>query len=615
MNIKKKAVWILASCLMCLSLVVASCGGTSTTGGTTTTDDGNDKVIITETETGGGTTGGSGETVQEALSDVPKYGGTIVTSSTTNWQDFDEVVGSPIVFNHPMRFTSQEVWIGDWSKGPAGSNDTRSWSRVMLNKTGDLAESWNFDAWDAGTVVFNIRQGVHWALDMDSEASKLVNGREVTAEDVAYSFKQVCTTPSAYIYKAYPMLRVAEITAPDKYTFQVTADPPTAAWFLRVIDFFHVVPHEVVETYGDMTEWKNLVGSGPWMLKDLIDNSSVTFAKNPDYYMTNPVGPGEGDQLPYADKVRFLVISDTNTRQSAFRTGNIDNLPADWQDGPAFIDALPDIEHHQNPAYGGAGNNSMRTDKEPFNDIRVRKAMFKALDFEKIATALYGEGARWLAWPIGYSEDFKDAYLDVTDADCPAEVKDIYTYDPEAAKKLLADAGYPSGFKTTAIVMNSTTTMDWYQTMQSYWAAVGVDVTLDPREQGAWYVILQNRSYEQMMWGTGAPITNLHQAACMYGNSATNPGYIDDPVVNEAREKMMALSIVDDPAADAIHRELMKYVLAQAWIIPMPGGVNYYLWWPWLKNYYGALSVGYINTDNWVTWAWVDKDLKRAMGY
>ncbi|MEJ2048161.1 MAG: ABC transporter substrate-binding protein, partial [Dehalococcoidia bacterium] len=298
MNIKTKAVWILVSCLMCLALAVASCGGTETTGGTTT-DQGTDQVVITETETGGTTQPGS-EAAVTPSSDKPLYGGTIVTSSNTNWQDFDEVIGSPIVFNHPMRFTSQEVWIGDWSKGPAGTNDTRSWSRVMLNKTGDIAESWEFDGWDAGTLIFHIRKGVHWALDPDSEASKLVGGREVTAEDVAYSFNQVCKTPSAYIYKAYPMLRVAEITAPDKYTFMVKADPPTSNWFLRVIDFFHVVPHEVVETYGDMSDWKNLVGSGPWMLKDLIDNSSVTFARNPNYYMKNPVGPGEGDQLPYA---------------------------------------------------------------------------------------------------------------------------------------------------------------------------------------------------------------------------------------------------------------------------------------------------------------------------
>ena len=616
----KKLLFIFLACLMSLSLLIASCGDTDDDGTTAVSGDDNEGKVTTNTgtaDTETDTTTGTGS-ITEPSSDKPQYGGTIITYTNTNWQDFDEIVGSPITFNHPMRLTNQELWIGDWSKGPAGTNDTRGWGRTILFKTGDLAESWNFDGWDAGKLVFQIRKGVHWALDPDSEASKLVGGREVTAEDVVYSFKKLCTTPSAYLYKGYPSLREASFTAPDKYTFVVEAPPPTSVWFLRIVDFMHIFPHEVVETYGDKTDWRNLVGSGPFMLKDLVDNSSVTFERNDSYYAKNPCGPGEGDRLPYVDKVRFLIITDTNTRQSAFRTGNLDNLPAaNWQDGPSFIKSYPDLEYYINPAYGGGGNVALRTDKEPFNDIRVRKAIFKALDFPKIATALYGEGARWLAWPIGYNQDFKDAYLDVTDPDCPDEVKDIYTYDPEAAKQLLTEAGYPSGFKANIIVLNRTDVMDWFQTMQSYWAQVGIDVTLDPREQGAWYTILQNRDFPEMMWGTGAPINRLHDAACMSGTTATNPGFINDPVVEEARMKMQTLTIADDPAADAIHRELMKHVLAQAWIVPMPGGVSYDLWWPWLKNFYGRPSqgVGYMNTDNWVTWAWVDQDLKKSMGY
>jgi hypothetical protein len=78
---------------------------------------------------------------------------------------------------------------------------------------------------------------------------------------------------------------------------------------------------------------------------------------------------------------------------------------------------------------------------------------------------------------------------------------------------------------------------------------------------------------------------------------------------------MQELSIVDDPAADNVHREMLKYVHTQAWVIPMPGGVSYSLWWPWLKNYYGPLSVGYLDTGTYAIWAWVDDDLKRSMGY
>jgi len=366
-----------------------------------------------------------------------------------------------------------------------------------------------------------------------------------------------------------------------------------------------------------MKDWRNSVGSGPWLLKDLVDNSSVEFARNPNYWMTDSGNAGKGNQLPYADIAKFLVIVDTATIQSAFRTGKIDTYTADWKDGPNFIKALPDTKNYQFPAFGGAGNTSMRSDKPPFNNILVRKAVFKALDFKAIAEALYGQGARWLAWPIGYSDAYKTAYLDVTDPDCPDEVKDIYTYDPDAAKQLLADAGYPDGLKVgKVIILNRTDVLDYYQTLQTYWAKVGINITLDPREQGSWYTILQARNYDAMMWGTGSPITNLHQAACMWGPSSTNPAYIDDPVVNEAHNKMMALSVKDDPAADKLHRELMKYVLAQAWCVPMPGGVTYGLWWPWLKQFYGARGGwGYMNTDNWVTWAWVDTKLKKSMGH
>jgi ABC-type transport system substrate-binding protein len=575
----------------------------------------------TTTSSGSPTTSGPVQTTKTSTTqttDKPQYGGSIVIATTTNWQDFDEIVGSPITFNHTMRFTNQELWNGDWSSGPAGSNENPDGSsRVMTYKVGDLAESWDFDGWDVGKLVFKIRQGVKWALNTNSEASRLVNGREVTAEDVAYSFQQVITAPTSYVHKSYPQLWDAKIYATDKSTFVVEGPLPTSIWVLRVTDFFHIVPQEVVKKYGDMRNWKNSVGSGPWMLDDVVDNSSVTFIRNPDYWMTDTGKAGKGNQLPYAETVKCLIIADTNTMQSAFRAGRIDVYsPADYKDGPSLISALPQVKSWKFEAYGGAGNTSMRTDKAPFNDIKVRKALFKALDFKAIAEALYGPGARWLAWPIGYSLLYKDAYLDVTDPDCPEEVKDVFTYDPDAAVKLLADAGYPSGISGDIIVLNNTTTMDYYQTLQTYWAKVGVNVTLQPKEQGAWYVILQNRQYNFMMYGTGSPITNLHAAGCMYGASATNPSYIDDPVVNEAREKMMVLDVKDDPAADKIHRDLMKYVLAQCWCIPAPGGVSYGLWWPWLKQFYGSRSGwGYMNTDNWVTWAWVDQKLKKSMGH
>jgi ABC-type transport system substrate-binding protein len=351
------------------------------------------------------------------------------------------------------------------------------------------------------------------------------------------------------------------------------------------------------------------------MLTDWVDNSSVTFAKNQTYWAKDTGNVGKGNQLPYVDTVKFLIIADTNTMQSAFRTGRIDQLSADFRDGPTFISALPNAKYVQFPASGAPSCTVMRTDKAPFNDIRVRKALFKALDFPTISNALTGPGSVYLSYPIGYSLTYKAAYLSLDDADCPAEVKDIYTYDPAAAIQLLKDAGVTK-LKGNIIVQNSTNVLNYYQTVQTYWAKAGIDVTIDPREQGAWAKIMQLRNYDFMMYGSFSPISNLHAATSMYGDSQTNGSYVNDPVVNAARDKMLALDVKDDPTADAIHRELMKYVLAQCWVIPQSGGVSYSLWWPWLKQFYGSRAGwGHINTENWVIWAWVDQTLKHSMGH
>ncbi len=75
-----------------------------------------------------------------------------------------------------------------------------------------------------------------------------------------------------------------------------------------------------------MQDWRNSVGTGPFMLTDFVSNSKATFVRNPNYWMKNPCGPGEGDQLPYVDGVKLLIIPDPATAVSAFRTGKLDLL-------------------------------------------------------------------------------------------------------------------------------------------------------------------------------------------------------------------------------------------------------------------------------------------------
>ena len=119
---------------------------------------------------------------------------------------------------------------------------------------------------------------------------------------------------------------------------------------------------------------------------------------------------------------------------------------------------------------------------------------------------------------------------------CPASVKELYSYNPTKAKQLLSDAGFPNGFKTSVITgQTDTTVIDYYSTVKQMWAKVGVDLTIDVRDNGVWTSIYRARSYDQMVYGTYSPTTNLYQAASMWGNTMTNESYINDPKVDAAR--------------------------------------------------------------------------------
>ena len=87
-----------------------------------------------------------------------------------------------------------------------------------------------------------------------------------------------------------------------------------------------VVPPEVMQKYGDMTNWKNSVGTGPFMLTDWIPGSEAVYVRNPNYWMKDPIGPGKGNQLPYLDGVSIVILPDASTQQAALRTAKIDQI-------------------------------------------------------------------------------------------------------------------------------------------------------------------------------------------------------------------------------------------------------------------------------------------------
>ncbi|MEE8413990.1 MAG: hypothetical protein V3R96_05510, partial [Dehalococcoidales bacterium] len=170
----------------------------------------------------------------------------------------------------------QQLWEGDWARGNAGGYGTAEADWGMGNndlfeyKMGFIAEKtdWYLEAdGDTGTIVYQIRPNVHWGLNPDSEASVLVGGRTVTADDIVYVLRRVAAEDYSYIYRTNIEIRQAiiEKTGP----MEVTVTLPLDALYTGVIRFgdsVFIYPPEVVEKYGNMDDWKNSVGTGPFIV-------------------------------------------------------------------------------------------------------------------------------------------------------------------------------------------------------------------------------------------------------------------------------------------------------------------------------------------------------------
>ena len=341
----------------------------------------------------------------------------------------------------------------------------------------------------------------------------------------------------------------------------------------------------------------------------------ILMERNPNFFMTDPIGPGKGNQLPYADKVKFIIMPDLSTRQAALRTGNIDVLPYQTKEDADLMAAqVPELKVAQR----GGGHNQpifFRMDIPPFDNVNVRRAMQIAINLDEINESLYDGTATLINFPYYYTPAYSALYLDIDDPDCPDTVKELFNYNPEKARQLLADAGYPNGFETELVIVSMWA--DYYSILKEYWAKIDVDVELrQVMDFGQLIGTNSARDFEGMIAQFISPCSTYPEQAQYAGEGWLNPGRVNDPYVNEMADKARAAGVTNLTEAMGITRELTKYLLDQAYAIQAPHYPLYNMWWPWVKNYSGEVSVGYMRGEtNWVQYIWVDQELKKSMGY
>jgi peptide/nickel transport system substrate-binding protein len=592
--IQKRKVLSVVTCFMMIGLIaslISGCGG-----------DGN-----------GGGNGGGG--------DEPIYGGELTVMVGADPTYWDDALGPHYSTSGPYEC----LWSGDWAKGPAGGYGTGETPWIVISnrldqKTGYLAESYEMGT---GYIIFHLRQGVKW------HNKAPMKGKTVTADDVVFSLERQRTLDTAYLKKSYPDLAAAmTITKVDESTVRIDYPASRAGELLTMIDFMYIYPKAVIEAYGNMNDWERAIGTGTFSLEDYTPGTSLHYEKNPDWWGTYPVigSPSDGDELPYLDGYNVIIQPDFSTQDSLFRTGQVDIHLCDCIRAEE-LKALPGVNYKTYFETANARVIFMRLDKPnmPWLDVRVRQAIQLAIDGQKLVDELYdGDGVR-LYWPIWDTQEVADAYVPLEDLDddmievLPGEtisVADLFGYDPDLAKELLAEAGYPDGFIAKICVYNYGFDMDSIQAVKSMLDDVGIELTLDAVDYATWTARWALGTYEEMIYGSWAGIATYFKGINWSGTSMFNASNVDDPVLNAYRDQMMA-AYPDEDAMQQIHAEMMPYLLEQCYGVQTAGALFYVLWWDWVKNYSGEGGIGYYKTINPDRFAyiWVDQDLKASMGY
>ena len=523
---------------------------------------------------------------------------------------FDDCYYSPSRA-YTLHLTNDSLGIGDWAKGPAGTGENKFTVSEYSpsSEIGCLAESFEFP--DPYTIIIRLKKGIHFAVNPNSEASRLVGGRELTANDVAYSIKRSCTAKQGGLAKGYPYW-FQSVETPDKYTVVVHGQDnpvtPGAYWF-QYMTVVHIVPPEVVEKYGDMRDWRVSVGTGPFMLVDHVSASSSTMVRNPNYWETDPIGPGKGNQLPYLDSVKYLDIRDKSTRFAALRTSRIDWVEeVPWEDAEEILKISPWLK------WGTGLREShviwFRLDKpgKPWNDNSVRQALHMGINLKAIKDEFYDGKAEILSIPV--APHASRVYTPVEKL--PAEIRELFEYNPEKAKKLLVEAGYPNGFKAEVLCYEDF--LDELSIVKDDWSKLGVDLTFNVKEYATFMSIRAGKKHEEL-------IAYERSLGYTYKPIDYRPPPIDqnlfmlnDEYFNERYKQLGSWEIQGNvEKIDKLIKEIALHVLGQVYGIQLPTPFVYTLWAPWVKNYHGERPLGYLHYFMHVKYIWYDQDLKKQM--
>ncbi len=389
--------------------------------------------------------------------------------------------------DHPARFS----WI-------ESVNQFRQVCEYLTRTDWDnITSPWLLEKWEANETVdewtLYLRQGI-----------KFNDGSDLTADDVIFNFGQwLDPEVGSSMLGLMSYLQPANIERVDDYTVRLHLDSPQIGVPEALFHYPAMIVPKIFE--GDLV--RQPIGTGPFLLDEYVETTRATFNRRTDYWRNGE----DGQPLPYLDRLVFVDLGeDTAPQIAAIESGQVDNIYNPGVDVWQAVKDLPDIGVYTAKT-AQTFHIRMRVDQKPFDDVRVRQALKKCIDRQAMLDlAWFGEGV------LAHDSVFAPIHPEY----CP---KDIPAYDPEGAKALLAEAGYPDGVSVELSTQQARAEPAMAQSLKETAAAAGFDIKLNILPSSQYWDIWTEVPLGITIWAH-RPLGIMIPALAFTADADGNPG-------------------------------------------------------------------------------------------
>jgi peptide/nickel transport system substrate-binding protein len=436
-----------------------------------------------------------------------------------------------------------------------------------------LVTDYKLDA-SAKTITLSVRKGV-----------KFHDGTDFNAAAVKWNLEKSVAA------KAMGTQQIKSIDLVDDYTVRITL----GQWDNTVISFFAYTPGLMISPSaynknGEPWAIKNPVGTGPFQFVSKVTDVKTVFKKFDNYWQKGK---------PYVDGIEWMPIPDAVPRQLALRTGEIDICNNVAAEDRAGLEKEGYLIKRMNLSLGATGPliPNSANQNSPFANVKVRQAVAYAIDARQIVSGLFHNEAEVTnQFSIAKSWAYNPSIVG-------------YPYDPAKAKQLLAEAGYPNGFKTTFFYFKSYENDLLGPSYQAFLKVIGIDLAVDPALPPRFdQVALQGGKWDGLINGIVSPMPDP-VAALTSRYIGSNPNAFSQMLVPDDYRQLMqnAMNASDFDGKKKNFQDGAKLMIDK-----------YCLWIPTYSSLDASVFAKYVRNSGWMEFpantaqwtpedAWLDK--------